>query len=94
MGIRPLRVRFGPLKDVVGFFGSLPTENLDITRCAARWDGVSIVRIVSLSSCHHEPRRQEIKNNRVRLCLHMYLYCITVVVDIITAVVYNTSTIF
>ena len=42
--IGPLRQRVGfwPLKDVVGFFGSLPTEILDITRCAAHWGGVSI----------------------------------------------------
>ena len=33
----------------VGFFGSLPSGIWDITRWAARWDGVSIVRIVSLS---------------------------------------------
>ena len=30
-------VEFLPLKDVVGFFGSLPTEILNITRCATRW---------------------------------------------------------
>ena len=34
---------FWPLKDVVGFFGSLPTEILDRTRCAARWGVVSII---------------------------------------------------
>ena len=34
------------LKDAVGFFGSLPTEILDITRYAARWSGVSIVWLV------------------------------------------------
>ena len=33
-------------------------EILNITRCAARWDGVSIVRIVSLSSCRHEPKSE------------------------------------
>ena len=37
------RVRFWPLKDVVGFFWSLLTEILDFTRCAARWGGVSMV---------------------------------------------------
>ena len=37
------RVGFWPLKDVVEFFGYLPIEILDITRCAARWGGVSIV---------------------------------------------------
>ena len=36
-------VGFWPLKDVVGFFGCLPTEILNITRCAPRWGGVSIV---------------------------------------------------
>ena len=43
LGIRPLRVGFRPLKDVVGFFGSLPTEILNITRCDACWGRVSIV---------------------------------------------------
>ena len=39
--VRPWRVGFWLLKDVVGFFGSLSTEILNITRCAARWGGVS-----------------------------------------------------
>ena len=40
--IRPWRhrVAFLPLKDVVGFFGSLPTVILNIIRCAARWGGL------------------------------------------------------
>ena len=42
LGIRPLGLEFWPLKDVVGFFGSLPTEIINITRYAVRWDGVSI----------------------------------------------------
>ena len=40
------------IEDVVGFFGSLLTEILNIAKCAARWVGsdcvVSIVRIMSL----------------------------------------------
>ena len=52
------RIEFSTVEDVVGIFGSLPTEILNTTRCTARWDGVSIVRIVSLSSC----RRTEVRN--------------------------------
>ena len=37
------RVGFWPLKDVLVFFRSLPTEIFDITRYTARWGGVSIV---------------------------------------------------
>ena len=37
LGIRPLRVEFWPFKDVVGLFGSLPIEILNITRYAAHW---------------------------------------------------------
>ena len=40
------RVGFWLLKDVVEFFGSQPTEILDMTRCAARWSGVSLVWLV------------------------------------------------
>ena len=47
-----------PLRHVVGIFGSLPTEILNITRCAVHWDAVSIVRIVSLSAC----RRTEVRS--------------------------------
>ena len=78
--IRPLRVGFWPSKDVVGFFGSLPTEILNITRCAASWGGVIIVRIVSLSLCRHRPKPETNKpvriwNNRVRLCiLYPFVY--------------------
>ena len=36
------RIGFRPLKDVVGFFGSQPTEILNITRCAAGWGEVSV----------------------------------------------------
>ena len=50
------KLNYLPLRHVVGFFGSLPTEILNTTRCTARWDEVSIVRIVSLSSCRHEPK--------------------------------------
>ena len=72
------RVGFGSLKDVVGFFGSLTREILNITRCTARLAGVSIVRIVSLSSCRHGPKpgmnkRVRTWNDRVHLWL--YLYC-------------------
>ena len=82
--IRPRRVGFWPLKVVVGFFGSLPTEILNITRCAARWGGVSIVRIVFLSSCHRRPNSEINKpvrtwNDRVRLCFVfvyvLYYFC-------------------
>ena len=74
------------LKDVVGFFGSLPIEVLNITRCTARWSwGVIIVRIVSLSSCHHGPKPGidkpvRIRNNRVHLHWYMYLpfFCICI----------------
>ena len=46
------------LRHIVVFFGSLRTEILNITRCAARQHSmVSMVRIVSLSSC----RRTEVK---------------------------------
>ena len=71
LGIRPLRVEFWPLKDVVEIYGSLPTGILNITS----WGGVSIERIVSFSSCRHEPRSTW--NNRVRLCfvfVYVYVY--------------------
>ena len=64
--------------------------------CTLGWGQHSIdfLRIVSLSTCHHGPKSGinktvRIWNKRVRLCLHMYMYCITVVIDLIT--VYSTS---
>ena len=40
------RVEFSTVEHVVGFFGSLPTEIINITRCAARQhSGVIIVRL-------------------------------------------------
>ena len=81
LGIRPLRVEFWPLKGVVGIFGSLPTENLNTTRCAARWDGISAVRILSLSSRRHGPKPEvnkpivfETTESAYVLCLYTYLY--------------------
>ena len=62
-----LKVDIGPWKTRVEFstvaatgkiFRSLQTEILNITRCAIRWNGVCIVRIVSLSWC----RRTEVRN--------------------------------
>ena len=77
-------------------------EFLNTTRCAACRDGVSIVRIVSLTSYRHERKSGINKcfrtwNNRV----HMYYICVclyncicicTVVIDIIMAAVYNINT--
>ena len=84
------RVGFWLLKDEVGFFRSLPTEILDITRCTVHWDGVSIVRIVSLS-----PRvMAEVKKLINRSYLKQQslpVFCICVVIDIIMAVVCNTG---
>ena len=50
------------------------------------------IRIVPLSSCYHRPNPEinkpvRIGNNRIGLCLSMY--CIGVVTEIITAVVYD-----
>ena len=59
MIIRPLRDGILPLKDVVRIFGRPPTEILNITRYAASWVGVSLVRIEGLSSCRHEPKGQK-----------------------------------
>ena len=58
----------------VGFFGSLPTEILDITRCTARWDAVSIIRIVSLSSCRHEPKSGINYLKRQMLYTHLLIH--------------------
>ena len=74
------------VENVVRFFRSLPIEILNITRCTARSDRVSIVRIVSLSSCRHGPKPGvnkpvRIRNNRIRL--HLYMYSVTAVIDII-----------
>ena len=41
-------VEFSTVAAAVKIFGSLLTEILNITKCAVRWDDVSIVRIVSL----------------------------------------------
>ena len=68
---------FWPLKDVVGFFRSLPTENLNITRRAVRWVwwGQHSKNFVSLSSCRHGPKSKINKS-----------VCITVEIDIIIAI--------
>ena len=42
-----------PLRHVVRF-----CRDLKHPRCTARWDGVCIVRIVSLSSCCQEPKSE------------------------------------
>ena len=44
------KVEFSTVAAAVKIFESLPTEIFNITRCAVRWDGVSIVRILSLSA--------------------------------------------
>ena len=77
------------LRHVVKFCRSLPTEILNTTRYATRWVGVSIVRIVSLSSCSHEPRSQEINQPFVpetteSACIVFARVCICI------CVVYNT----
>ena len=44
------------LRHLVKFCRSLPIEILTTTRYTVRWGGVSIIRIVSLSSCRHRPK--------------------------------------
>ena len=46
------------IEDLVGIFGSLPTEILNTTRCATCGYRVSMVKTVFLSSC----RRTEVSN--------------------------------
>ena len=54
------RVEFLLLEDVVGFLDFYrQTEILNITRCAGRWDRVSIVRTVFFSSCRRTEVRSE-----------------------------------
>ena len=72
------RVEFSTVAAAVKIFRSLQRKILNTTRCAVRWDGVSILRIVSLSSC----RRTEVRTVctwttesacfRLHLFLHMY----------------------
>ena len=90
-----MRVEFWAIEDVVGFFGSLQTEILNITRCAARQDGVSIVRIVSLLVLKNQsqklikpfiPEQQSLPV----LYLHLYMYRW---IDIIMIMVYNSRAI-
>ena len=54
---------------------SILIEILNITRCAARWDRINIVRIVSLSSCHHEPK-SEIDKEFACICICVCIYII------------------
>ena len=74
-----VRVGFWSLKDIVAFFGSLPTEVSSITRCAACWYGVSIVWLSkTFKNCISLFVSRELKpevnkpvliwNNRVPLC--------------------------
>ena len=51
------RVECSTIATAVKIFGSLPKEIINPTRCTAHGDGVSKVRIVSLSSC----RRTKVK---------------------------------
>ena len=68
------------IEDIVGFFGSLPTEILNITRCATCWNGQQrLLRIVSLFLCHHGPKsginkHVHIWNNRIRLYVVFVLW--------------------
>ena len=89
------RVGFSTVEDAVHFFGSQPAEmNWDLKyhkmHHAFGYGEHRLLRIVSLSSCHHGLKPETNKpfciwNNRVHLYLCMY--CITVVIDIIMAVV-------
>ena len=83
------------VEDVVGIFGSLSIEILNITRCAARWVGVSIVRIVSFSSS----RRTEVRINKPFVPeqqSRLYLYCVFAFVNMFVSqfgfFVYGIST--
>ena len=54
-------IKFWPLKDVFEFFGSLPTEILDISRCTARWGGVSTVWLVkTFKNCASLFKRRDV----------------------------------
>ena len=82
-------------------FGSLPTEILNITGCAARLCGQRCKNCVSLSLCHHEPKQEinkpfvsettEFACICIRLYLHMYFYMYCIIVDIEIITIYNIT---
>ena len=75
----------------------LRSETSQDTLCVGTGGGVSIVRIVSLFSCRHEPKpgiNKRVPETAEPACaLYLDMYCITVVIDIIINmimdVVYN-----
>ena len=99
IGLWRQRVEFPPLRDgvefstvaaAVRFFESRPVErNWDLKPHKIRraLAGVSIVRTVSLSSCHHGPKQRLIKslvswNNRACLCIEFVYVKYTTLFDI------------
>ena len=67
------RVEFSTVEDVVWIFGSLPTEVLNIVRCAARWCGQHSKNCVSLLVSKN--RSQEV-NKGVRVWTESACICI------------------
>ena len=91
--IGPYRQRdeFSTIVASFKIFGSLPTEILTTTRCTVHWDGVSIVRIVSLLESTNWSQKlinSSYLNNRVCVCI-----CICVVYNTFVSSFSNPGTI-
>ena len=91
------RVQFSIVAAAVKIFGSLPTEILNTTRCAMRWDGVSIVSLLVLKNRNQKLINAFIPEQQsppVFACFHLHL-CICIckctigLISLCIRVVYN-----